>query len=148
MGFWSLLWWFCFTTTLSFMYTVYLLDPRPFDSFDPTVVKLFHPHSIISSNKILCEAEQMRWTWERCKTVRTSPGGGTRQPASCENRSLKTVGRSAFSCILAWIFPILWFCLRFWHNRDPTFKFYKLKLKVNKFDFQNKTCLENDGSYI
>lgn len=64
------------------MYTVYLLDPRPFDSFDPTVVKLFHPHSIISSNKILCEAEQMRRTWERCKTVRTSPEGGTRQPAS------------------------------------------------------------------
>lgn len=57
-------------------------------------------------------------------------------------------GRSAFSCILASIFPILWFCLRFWHNRDPTFKLYKLKLKVNKFDFQNKTCLENYGSYI
>lgn len=60
VGFRSLLRWFCFTTRLrsctEIMYTVYLLDPRPFDSFDPTVVKLFHPHSIISSNKILYEA--------------------------------------------------------------------------------------------
>lgn len=54
-------------------------------------------------------------TRERCKTVRTSPEGGTRQPASCENRSLKTVGRVGQPFRAFWLqfFPFCGFACGF-----------------------------------